>query len=57
MIWVFLHFVRSRLVRNSVTMSSDSRERRCLVYLGLIDGICLRRDKRTKMAVDLRVVC
>ena len=39
MIWVFLHLVRLRLVRTSVTMSSDSRERCCLVYLGLIDGM------------------
>ena len=43
MIWVFLHFVSARLVRNSVILSSDSRERRCLVYLGLIDGMFAKR--------------
>ena len=39
MIWVFQRFVSSHLVRNSVILSSDSRERRFLVYLGLIDGM------------------
>ena len=41
--WVFLHFVPVfrpfAFSQNSIILSSDSRERRFLVYLGLIDGM------------------